>query len=507
MKTFTLLIMICSFLLGLNAQEKVNSPVLISPVNGSQNLMVNSLVNWGPVSGAIKYEVQFDTNPAFVSPIVHFTQLSALNPNNLKYGQLYNWRVRAIGMQADTSAWSNVWTFSIIDKTSSVWPANNFNLIPIYPRLRWARISGSTGYLVQIDTVASFNSSFLKNIYTNSPDTSLSVNLGYYGQDYYFRIKAYHSSDTSSWSNITYFKTREFPPLMTPTNASINVTPVEILQFKGIKGSVSYQYQYSQVSDFSSSTIINVPITAESIHFPGTVNEDTVVFIIADTLKYGANFYWRARALSSLDTSAWSPHFTMQIVPAVSSLSEPINGAVGVTVWPTFTWNTIRGTRYYELVFSEDSLFGTFVSTIVNHPANFDATISYKIIHPPLKYQTKYFWKVRAYNYRYSADFSQISNFTTTSPTNIEKRDNLNSLSIYPNPAVDNFNFSVNSSLADDLSLIVTNVLGQVVQSEVFSLREGKNQFNVQCNNLRSGIYFLNFNFGNEKTTLKLIVN
>jgi len=506
MKRFTLIIMSYLFLLNLNAQEKVYSPSPIAPANGSLNLMVNTLVNWSPVSGALKYEVQFDTDPSFSNPIINFTQLSAIYGSYLKYGSVYNWRVRAIGWQADTSAWSSIWTFGIIDKPSVISPINGYSMVSIYPRFYWSRIGGSSGYVLQIDTVNSFNSPYLKNIKTTNTDTTLLLNIGFYGKDYFYRVKAYHPIDTSAWSNINAFKSREYPLLMLPLDGAVNANPAEALMFKGIKGSISYQYEYSQFSNFQGSTLINIPITAESIINPGTVNQDTVVNFRADTLKYGTTYYWRARALSNVDTSIWTPHFQLNIVASVSNLSEPAFGSTGVPVLPTFTWNSIEGSRYYELVFSEDSLFGTYVSTIVNHPAENTSTISYKILYPALKFQTKYYWKVRAYNYRYTADFSDVSHFTTTTPANISNNSSVNSLKIFPNPAIKYFDININSNKSTVLKIVISNILGQEVKSELFNINNGNNEYRINIETLRAGIYFINFELENEKITRKLVV-
>lgn len=498
--------MLCLFLLKLNAQEKVYSPNPIAPINGTLNLMVNTLVNWSPVSGALKYEVQFDTDPSFSNPMINFTQLSAMYGSNLKYGLVYNWRVRAIGMQADTSAWSSVWTFGIKDKPSPIAPLNGYTMISIYPRFTWSSIGGSNGYVLQIDTVISFNSAYLKNIKTTNSDTVLLQNIGFYGKDYFYRVKAYHSIDTSAWSNIYTFKTREYPNLILPQDAALNVTPVEALRFKGIKGSVSYQYEYSQFSDFQSSTLINVPITAESIINPGAINQDTVVNFVADTLKYGATYFWRTRALSSMDTSIWTPHFQLSVVASVSNLSEPSLGATAVAVLPTFSWNSISGSRYYELLYSEDSLFNTYTSRIVNHTEATPGTMSFSLTYPPLKLQTKYFWKVRAYNYRYSADFSDVSHFTTITPANINNNSAVNSIKIYPNPAINYFDVNINSNKNSVLKLVVTNLLGQEIKTEAFNVISGNNDYRINIESIRSGIYFVNIELDNEKITRKLVI-
>lgn len=489
------------------AQDKVYAPTLVTPADSAVNQMADAFVDWSAVAGSTMYEVQFDTSAIFVSPLKIFTSLSAANAYDLLYGLTYNWRVRAIGNPGDTSAWSVIRSFTVRLNPQLTYPADSSGRIPVTPQFKWVALTGSVGYIIEIDTLDDFTSPFAFQTVTTTSGVLADIILGYYGQDFYYRIKAYHSADTSDWSEVRYFQTYSYPVLQTPLDLAVDQIPVVELQFKGIVGSASYQYEYSIYSDFSISQIINVPLTAQTIINPSNpVTRDTVVKVMADSLPYAETIYWRARAKNSIDTSDWCPYFAMDIIPDVKILWAPAASAIDVSITPTFKWKKINGSSHYELQYGTDPTFVTVNSVIVNHPTTTHDTVSYVVTFPHLLISTNYYWRVRAYNDRYSSNWLDES-FTTRSDVAVNDFSFENNLSIYPNPSKGKISVQMTAQTQSAYTIQITNVVGQIVIHKTGLLSAGKNSIPFNLEELNNGIYFLNVQVGQNTATRKVILD
>ena len=79
--------------------------------------------------------------------------------------------------------------------------------------------------------------------------------------------------------------------------------------------------------------------------------------------------------------------------------------------------------------------------------------------------------------------------FTDQKPT-------INSLVIYPNPVVDNFNIQFNTNIKDEISLIIYNSLGNVVLKNEINSYTGKVDKNLKFESYLPGIYILQIKAG-----------
>lgn len=76
----------------------------------------------------------------------------------------------------------------------------------------------------------------------------------------------------------------------------------------------------------------------------------------------------------------------------------------------------------------------------------------------------------------------------------------------YPNPFSGNTSFDLSLTRSSDVKVTVSNLLGQVVSSEVSSLSAGKHTLNINAEGLASGIYMFTVNAGGFEVTNKMIV-
>ena len=97
--------------------------------------------------------------------------------------------------------------------------------------------------------------------------------------------------------------------------------------------------------------------------------------------------------------------------------------------------------------------------------------------------------------------FSLIFNNTTLG---VEDNEFGTNFSVYPNPTKDGLFSITTSGLSGEVSLEISNILGQVVQAQ--SLQVTGNEVNVNAQSLSSGVYLVNLTQGGKNFTSKVII-
>ena len=80
-------------------------------------------------------------------------------------------------------------------------------------------------------------------------------------------------------------------------------------------------------------------------------------------------------------------------------------------------------------------------------------------------------------------------------------------VSIYPNPAKDNFTLELTSSQAGEMSMTIYNLNGSLIRTKNIKLTQGNNSINEDVSSLASGIYFVQvYSSSNGETIVKKLV-
>lgn len=169
-----------------------------------KNKMTDSLIS------AIKYyHYEYDTTASFNSPeLTSFYTFApgedTVNATELLFSETYYWRVAAIS-NIDTSLWSDTNRYTVIDTLDLYQPTTGHVFHTLTPQLTWQPVTGITGYILQYATNSFFNNPIDLDIpagprsdtngHFQFPPGQLQINVSYY-----WRVRAYHSKDTSSWS-------------------------------------------------------------------------------------------------------------------------------------------------------------------------------------------------------------------------------------------------------------------------------------------------------------------
>lgn len=79
-------------------------------------------------------------------------------------------------------------------------------------------------------------------------------------------------------------------------------------------------------------------------------------------------------------------------------------------------------------------------------------------------------------------------------------------LKIFPNPTSDNININYFSQENDNMSIVITDVVGNIILSESYQLNEGENNINLQLKSVSNGIYFLNLDSKDFSKKEKIVI-
>ena len=394
MKTRILLLLINLSLFN-SAFAVLNTPTQLAPTNGAINQDVNAILDWNVVSGITGYNYQYDTSPTFNSPNLFNGTLGATSQvtlANLQFNTTYYWRVRAIKTTApiDSSLWSGAFAFTTINTITNLAPADGAINQEANVLLDWTAFSGITGYLYQYDTSPSFNSPNLFNGIIGATSQVASANL-LFNTTYYWRVRAYHATDTSAYGPVWSFTTINAITNLSPANGAINQETNVILDWTAFSGITGYLYEYDTSPSFNSPNLFN-----------GTINGASQVN--SANLLFNTTYYWRVRAYHAADTSAYGPVWSFTTINLITHLS-PANGSIGTTLTPLLDWTAFSGILGYQYRYSEDSTFATANYGVLGSTS--------QVTLPTLLYGTQYFWSVRAFHAADTSNWSNKWNFTT----------------------------------------------------------------------------------------------
>jgi hypothetical protein len=273
-------------------------PTLVAPINNAVNILISTSLNWGASINAIGYNVQIADNSNFTNPTI-YSNNNLTQPVTLTAGTTYFWRVQSKANANNTSAWSNVNTFTtaspVIQLTvpQLIAPANNTINIATNISLVWGVSVNATGYDVEIASNANFINPTSYNITSISQAVKLSASTKYY---WHVRSKT-GTNNTSVWSATFSFTTKSnvinqlLPPILSlPLDNASNVPAVTSLTWNLALNAINYKIEIATDNTFSNSMIysnngINLPVA------------------LAD----GTTYYWRIRSQDAKQQfSNWS---------------------------------------------------------------------------------------------------------------------------------------------------------------------------------------------------------
>lgn len=415
---------------------------LLSPVIGATNQVADQLLDWTATSGLTYYEYQADLNSNFNSSALQtgLVTASQVNLAGLFFDTTYYWRVRGLNLN-DTTQWSSVWNFSVLANLTHVGPPNGSLQQAPNALIDWNATSGFTFYDYQADTSPLFNSANLQQGSVTASQVNLSNCL--FGEVYYWRARARHGVDTMDWSSPWTITIADQLTQVSPANGSTAVSVNPLIDWSAMAGLVSYEMCYDDNAQFTSPQCFVISSGTSQQSLTG--------------LAYGETYYWKVRAIHSLDTSAWTPTWSFTTnyqLTTPPNLISPADLSTNLPVSVTLDWSSLAGALNYQWQVSENNQFANAISGVTS---NLSETVG------SLQNSTIYFWRVRGNNGAGYSPWSTIFTFSTiagsfnTPPVLLSPADLSTGLPLLVNFSWSNVSGAVSYEFAIDSSSIFSN--------------------------------------------------
>ncbi len=191
--------------------------------------------------------------------------------------------------------------------------------------------------------------------------------------------------------------------------------------------------------------------------------------------------------------------------PVGEAVLDPISPFEGETVDffenVFFEWEPVANATSYCL---EISPLPSFALVLFRYHVEGNSFLS-----TDLKAGKNYYWRIRPYNAQYTCEnISGISPFSTGLLSAVQTIDEINNLSLHPNPIGIGREMRVSLDVSEALQLDVEllSLTGQVLQQSRWNVLGGRNQFSLETANLLPGVYLLKLRSEKGAMSRKVIV-
>lgn len=329
------------------------------------------VLSWNPVASAVRYDVQVDDDPAFVSP--EFT-LNTVNtravPTLVLHAGQQNWRVRAYDATGLVGGWTqSSFTIDPVPVPGALSPnAETLEQPGTPPLLTWDEVRGAEAYVVQLDDEEDEEYVGAREWTTKSTALVVPEALptGDAGETYRWRVKAIRDSGVeSAFSADATFTLAPIDVVTLTSPPDDAVVQDVVLDWQPVPGAQYYELQVSTDDNFAVSTVID----------DRTGRNRVLGTRYSPPITYDNNtYYWRVRAVDTAgNPSAWSDTpFPRSFVRAwtgarqVPQLLAPANNSIpGAGLH--LQWTAVPHATQYEVQMGSDGAFspGTFKSCMV----------------------------------------------------------------------------------------------------------------------------------------------
>ena len=380
-------------------------PVPLSPPSGGTTQSLTPKLVWGTAyNNPISYRLQVDVSAGFPNPIVDDSSLTdtfrTIGPLSGCSG--YFWRVsakNATGSSQFSSPFSFRTPLQPPGPPSLLTPADGAVNQASIELLTWTATGpcAPAKYIVHVALDSAFNT-----IVVRDTQAQASAQVGPLGVNTKYFWRVYAVNDSGSSGSVTRSFTTSaitkppVPVLLSPPNGQGGVSTLPVLRWDTSSRATSWRLQVGYDSSFSQLAFEDSTILQPSRQVGPLLNS--------------RKYYWHVRARNDSGSSDYSAFWTFTTLspPSAPALVQPADGAVDVSVVPTFVWGQPSGAVTYQLQVSRDALFTNFFSndsTLVN---------SSWVLSRPLASYTRYYWRVRANNPAGWGPFSSTGSFRTT---------------------------------------------------------------------------------------------
>ncbi len=397
----------------------VGPPILLSPVNKTNNVPIEGELSWLPAAGATHYSIVISKSPQFIQNIIENPDVygTSFHYQGLEYFTEYYWKVRSIGSDGKSN-WSETYMFKTqLAPPKLTLPINGDTFAPTKGLFQWEEVPFATGYVLQITTDPDFEFGITSHVL---PKTTFFVYSGLtHSMAYYWRVKATETNSESPWSDIHSFTTvpENFltpPILIYPRDNTKNFRLSDKLIWLGNQSANTYQIQISTDPVF-----INI--------FQDQTITDTSFGITS--LPYGTKFYWRVRSINDKMQSNWSQIYSFITVLRSPNLISPLDKLGNLTLPVEFVWERTGSNIFFKLQIAYDKDFEFVAQEMIFYENN-------SVTLQTLPEDTWLYWRVMSYNSVLESDWSTARTFKVAKTSDVAN-DSEDTITVFPNPFKD----------------------------------------------------------------------
>jgi hypothetical protein len=468
--------------------KKPAKPTLISPKNKAVNVPINTPFIWKKAQYATEYQLEYSTKSDLSNPF-EYQYSDTTATRDLDPGTKYYWRVKGINSQYDGD-YSDTWEFTTnadtLGKPILISPEDQAVGVDVPTKFLWHKVNKATRY--ELSYYIQSNAPNYNPPITIKNDTTYTDKTLSNPSKYYWKVKAYNDTDTSAWSDKWRFTTQDKVVLRKPDNGAVDISNTTTFNWDPVSNSDVYEMQRGKDSTFK--VIITTVWT--------NTNSNTIKI---DTISNLNKYFWRVRSINLIDkdTTYWSDtwHFTTKYF-APPQLKTPIDESTGVSTKTTFEWYSVTDATKYDLQVSKTSDF----KSISKDTIGITSTNFY--LYNDLQVGTTYYWRVKAKNATDESNWSLPWSYTTTPVGIIDTK--LQDVNLYPNPADNKAQLSINYTETCDAKISISNAEGKIIKTEPIRILQGDNRYEINTKNWNSGSYYITITTPSGYITKELVV-
>jgi phosphodiesterase/alkaline phosphatase D-like protein len=368
-------------------------------------LQTGFTANWNSSVTATGYRLDVSTDITFATFVAgnnnrDIGNLTSATVTGLTANTTYYYRVRAYGA-AGTSVNSNIITTLTLPGIPTAPVATSASSIAQTGfTANWNISSLAAGYRLDLSTSTSFTT--LITGYNNldvGNVTSVSITGLTANTLYYYRIRAYNVSGTSTNSNTISTTTLINPPSAPVTTSATNITQTG---FSANWGSTSTATGYQL--DVSTNNSFSTFISGYSNRNVGNVTSFSVTGLSSNTI-----YYYRVRATNAGGSSVNSSTISVTTLPDIPPAPSANSASAIVQTSFTAAWNSAVRATGYRLDVATNSGFTTLVTGYNNK--DIGNLLSTSVTG--LSAKTIYYYRVKAYNSGGTGLASNVITLTT----------------------------------------------------------------------------------------------
>jgi len=469
-------------------------PMLISPVNETRDLLPEVTFVWSQVGGTQGYEIEVATDEEFEDIFkTAITENTTIEFTGFDYDITYFWRVRT-NDQTGVSLWSAHWEFSIGiipvvlltpeigatgQPTRSVhtWEPHDYGLTF---RLQVSSNSGMSlpvfDEFIQVGTNLEHKWTLPEGVLNNNTV-------------YYWRMRYEDSQREGLWSEVWSYKTRiSKPQLRMPANNAKEISTDPLMEWFSVVDAERYHLQISRDAAFDDLIFSQDNLTELSR--------------VMNDLEMNITYYWRVRAINAEGLSDWSEVWNFTVTDGKVYLQSPEDKSDEHDFeFVRIVWQNQVLSESYDVQVSRNNDFSDLILSLTDHSG-----LSYSL--EDLEPETTYWWRVRGKNSDgWQSAWSEVWTFITRKGTSVRDPYFVNELDLFPNPANDKINITLNSHTFETVSVSIYEFTGKLIATlSNFSIREGENQLILNVEGLNSGTYILSITNAKNLSAERIVI-